>query len=118
MKSHAVMRMKVIIIKVICPDFSRNVLDGCGDYHDKLPLVYPDMNLTLCQPQDLPCLSLVLIHMEFIIGVIESACPRFLLPNPDTLLRKSFEAFDDIDVRIESIICAEGPTLWEVTNHL
>ena len=29
-----------------------------------------------------------------------------------------FEAFSDIDVILESIICEKGPPLWEVTNHL
>ena len=38
MKRHVVMRMKVNSNKVICPDFSRNVLYGCIDDHDELPL--------------------------------------------------------------------------------
>ena len=55
---------------------------------------------------------------EFIIGLIESACPSLLLPNPDPLLCKTIVAFSDIDVRLESIIYEEGPPLWEVANHL
>ena len=117
MKHHAVMRMKVNSNKGIYPDFSRNILDGCRDDHDDLPLVYPSMNLPPCQLQELPCLSLVLLRLEFIIGLIESACTNLLLPNPDPLLCKIFEAFSEIDVRLESIICEEGPPLWEVMNH-
>ena len=75
--------------KVICPDFSRNVLDGCINDNDELLLVFLAMNLSPCQLQELPCLSLVLLCLEFIIGLIESACPSLLLPNPDTLPRKS-----------------------------
>ena len=118
MKHHAVIRIKVNRNKVICPDFSRNVLDGYRDEHNDLPLVYPSMNLPSCQLQELPCMSLVLLHLEFIIGLIESACISLLLPNPDPLLCKIFEAFSEIYVRLESIICEEGPPLWEFTNHL
>ena len=99
------MRMKVNSNKGICTDFSRNVLDGCRDDHDDLTLVYLAMNLPPCQLQELPCLSLVLPILEFIIGLIESACTSLLLPNPDPLLCKFFEAFSDIDVRLEFIIC-------------
>ena len=56
----------------------------------------------------MPSLSLVLLRLEFIIGLIESACTSLLLPNPDPLLCKIFGSFSDIDVRIESIICEEG----------
>ena len=112
------MRMKVNSNKGIYPEFSRNVLYSCSDYHDDLPQVYPATNLLPCQLQDLPCLSIVLIRLEFIIGLIESACPSLLLPNPDIFLRNVFEIFSDIEVRHESIICEEGPQLWEVTNHL
>ena len=105
MKRHAVMKMKVNSNKSICPNFSRNVLDGCKDDHDELPLVYLSMKFSLCQLQYLPCLSLVLIRLEFIIGIIESACPILLLPNPDPHLFKKFETFNDIGVRLESIIC-------------
>ena len=112
------MRMKVNRNKGFCPDFSRNILYGFRDDHDELPRVYPFMNLPPCQIQELPCLRLVLLRLEFIIGLIESACPSLLLPNPDPLLCNFFEAFSDIDVRLESIICEEGPPLWEVTNNL
>ena len=105
MKRHAVMTMKININKGMFTDFSRNVLGGCRDDHDEMPLVYPYMNLSTCQLQELSCLSLVLIRLEFIIGLIESACPRLLLTNPDPLLCKIFEAFSYIDVRLESIIC-------------
>ena len=117
-KIQAVMRMKVDSNKGICPDFGRNVLHRCRDDHDELTLVDPSTNLPPCQLQELPCLSLVLLRLEFIIGLIESACPSLLLPNPDPLLCKNFEAFSDIDVRLESIIFEEGPPLCEVTNNL
>ena len=91
-------------------------MDGYRDDHDELPLVYPSMNLPLFQIQKLPCFSLFLICLEFIIVLIESACASFLLPNPDPLLYKIFEAFNDIDVRLESIICEEVPPFWEVMN--
>ena len=44
-KIQTMMRMKVDINKGICPDFGRNILDDCRDYHDDLPLVYPSMIL-------------------------------------------------------------------------
>ena len=118
MKRHAVMRMKVNSNKGICPDFSRNVLDGCRDDRVDLPLVYPSMNLPSCQIQELPCLSLVLLHLEFIIGLIERNCIILVLTNPDPLPCNFFKAFIDIDVRLESIIFEEGPPLSEVTNYL
>ena len=117
MKNNAVMRMKVDRKKLICKDFSRNVLDGCRDDHCELPLVYPATKLPPCQLQELYCLTLVLICLEFIIDLIESTCPSLLLSNPDPLIHNCFEAFSDIDVRLESIICEEGSPLWEVTNH-
>ena len=110
--------MKVNSNKGICPYFSRNVLYGCRYDHDELPLGYPSTNLPPCQIQELPCFFLVLIRLEFIIGLIESACTSLLLPNPDPLLCKNVEAFSDIDVRLESIICEEGSPLWEITNNL
>ena len=110
--------MKVNINKVIRPDFSMNVLDGCRDDHGEMSLVYSSINLPPFQLQELTCLSLFLIHLEFIIGLVESACPSLLLPNPDPFICKKIEAFSDIDVRLESIICEEGPPLWEVTNNL
>ena len=106
------MILKVNSKKVICPDFSRNVLYGSRDDHYELPLGYPSMNLPACQIQELPCLSLVLLSLEFIIGLIESACPSLLIPNPDPLLCKKNEVFSDIDVILESIIFEEGPPLW------
>ena len=105
------MSMKVNSNKGICPDFSRNVMNGCRDDHDDLPLVYPSMDLPPCQLQELPCLSLVLLRLEFIIGLIESACLSLLLPNIQPLLCKFFKALSDIDVILESGIYKEGPPL-------
>ena len=112
------MRMKVNSNKLISSDFSRNVLDGCRYDHDDIPLVYPDINFLPCQLQDMPCSSLVLIHLEFTIGLIESACTSLLITNPNLLLRKSFKTFSEIDLRIEYQIRKEGPPLLKVTNHL
>ena len=89
-KKQAATRMKVDSNKGICPNFGRNVLDGRENDHDDLPLVDPPMNLPPCQLQDLPCLSLVLIHLEFIIRLIESACTILLLTNLDPLLCNFF----------------------------
>ena len=50
-KIQVVMRMKVDSNKGICPDFGRNVLDGCRDDQDELPLVDPSVELPLCQLQ-------------------------------------------------------------------
>ena len=68
------------------PRLRGNVLYGCRDDHDELPLGYPSMNLPPCQIQELPCLSLVLLCLEFIIGLIESACPS---PSFPTLILSS-----------------------------
>ena len=103
-KIKAVMRMKVDSNKGICPYFGRNFLDEYGYDHDELPLVDPSMNLPPCQLQELPCLSLVLLRLEFIIRLIESTCTSLLLTNLDPLLYKSFEGICDIQVRLEAII--------------
>ena len=55
--------MKVDRNKGNFPDFGRNVVDGFIDDHDDLSLVDLYMNLPPCQLQELPCLSLVLIHL-------------------------------------------------------
>ena len=112
------MRMKVNSNKVICTDFSRNVLDDFIDGHDDLSLVYPDMDLPPYQLQELHCSRIVLIRLEFIICLIESTCPSLLLPNLDPVIRNFFEALSDIGVILERIISEEGPPLWEVINHL
>ena len=91
---------------------------GCRNDNDELPLFYLDTNILTCQIHELTCLSLVLLCLEFITGLIESACLSLLFTNPDPLLFKKFEAFIDVDVRLESIICEEGTPLWEVTNNL
>ena len=85
-KIQAVTRIKVNNNKGICPDLGRIFLDGSRDDHDDMPLVDPDMNLPPCHLCDLPYLSLVLIRLEFIIGLIESACTSLLLANLDPLL--------------------------------
>ena len=84
-KSNAVMRMNVDSNKVICPDFSSNILYGCRDDHDELPLVYPALNLLPYQLQELPFWSLFLLRLEFIIGLIDIACLSLFFPNPDPL---------------------------------
>ena len=99
-KIHVVMRIKVNSNKLIFPDFSRDVFDGCINYHDELPMVYHSINIPPWKLQELPCLSLVLICLEFIIGLIESAFPSLLLPKSDPLLRNFFEAFSEISVRL------------------
>ena len=50
-KIQAVIRIKVDRNKVICPDFGRNVLYGCRDYHDELPLVDLVIKIPPCQLQ-------------------------------------------------------------------
>ena len=117
-KRQAVMRMKVDSNKGICPDFGRNVLGDRRDDHDELPLVDPSMNLPLCQLQELNCLDLVLLYLEFIMHLIESACTILLLTNLNYVLYNFFEGISDIQMRLLSIICEELPPLWEITNHL
>ena len=82
------MRMKVDSNKGICSEFGRNVLDVCIDDHDELPLVDPSVNLPSCQLQELTCLSLVLLCLEFIILLIGNARNSLLLTNFDPLLCK------------------------------
>ena len=98
------MRTKVDSNKGICPDFGRNVLDGCIDDHNYLPLVDPSMNIPPLQLQKLPCLSLVLLRLEFIIRLIGSACTSLFLANLDPLLQIKFEGISDIHVILEAII--------------
>ena len=97
--------MKVDSNKGSCLDSGKNVLDGCRDDRDKLPLGDLAMNLLPHNLLDMPCLSLVPIFLEFIIHLIESACPSVLLPNLDPLLCKKIKALSDIHVRLEDIIC-------------
>ena len=66
-KRKAVTRTKVDSNKGIYLEFGRNVLDGCRYHHCYLPLVDTSMNLLPCQLQDMPCISLVLFCLEFII---------------------------------------------------
>ena len=106
-KIQAVMRMKDDRNKGMCPEFGKNILDSCRDDHDDLPLVDLSMNLPLCQLQELPCLILVLICLEFIIRLIESAYTSLLLINFDPLICKKIEGISDIHVRLETIICEE-----------
>ena len=101
------MRIKVDSKKGICPDFVRNVLYDCRYDHDELLLVDPSMNIPPCQLQEMLCLSRVLICMEFIIQLTESACPSFLLNNLDPFLCKISEDISDINVRLEAIIFEE-----------
>ena len=82
------MRMKVGRNKGIYPDFGRNVLDGCTDDHNYLPLVDLSINILPLQLQKLPCLSLVLLCLEFIIRLIESACTSLLLTKLDPMLQR------------------------------
>ena len=85
-KIQTVIRMKVDSSKVIYLDFGRNVLNGCGDDHDDMPLSDPYMNLPPRHLQELPCLRLFLLCLEFIIILIEIACSSLLLPNLNPLL--------------------------------
>ena len=85
-KRQVVIRTKVDSNKVICTDFARMFLGGCRDDHDDIPLFGPSMNLPPCQLQELPCLGLVLIRLEFIICLIESAFTSLLITNFDPLL--------------------------------
>ena len=110
--------MKVDSNKIICPDFGRNILDGLRDDHDDLPLVDLSMNVPQLHLQDMPCLIRLLIRLERIIQLIESACPSLLLLTLDPLHCKKFEALSDINVRIEAIICGECPPLRKITYHL
>ena len=57
-KIQMVTRMQVDRNKGIYPDFFRDVLDLCIDYHDEMPLGDTSMNLPLRHIQELPCLSL------------------------------------------------------------
>ena len=112
------MMMKVDRNKGICTDFGKNVLNVCRDNHYDLPLGDPAMNLPPHNLQDLPCLSLVLLRLEFIICLIESACTSPPLPNLDTILCKKIEAFSDIHVVLEAILFEEFPPLREFTYNV
>ena len=61
---------------------------------------------------------LFLLCLEFIIGLIESACPSLLITNPDPFLFNFLEAFSDVYLILESIICEEGLPLWEDMNNM
>ena len=62
-KTKMMINIKVDRNKVVCPDFVRNVLDGCRDNHYDLSLVDMSTNLLLLNIQDLPCLILVLVFL-------------------------------------------------------
>ena len=81
-----VVSMKVDRNKRICPDFGRNLVYGCNDDHNGLPLVVLSINFPLWNLHDMLCLLCLL----FIIRFIESACPSLLLPKLDPLVFKNF----------------------------
>ena len=117
-KIKTVTRMKVDRNKGICTDFGSNVLGACRDNHNKLPLGDPDMDLPSRHIQELPCMSLVLICLKFIICLIESACTSLLLPNLNPLLCKILDSLREIHVRLEAIIFEEFPPPRVITYHL
>ena len=80
--------MEVESNKVICTEFGRNILDGYIDDHDELSIVDHSMNLPPRHLQDLPCLIIFLLCLEFIIRLIESAFPSLILTNLDPILCK------------------------------
>ena len=82
-------------------------MDVCIYDHDEIALVDLDINLPPHYLQDLTCLRLVLIHLKFIMRLVESTCTILLLPNLDRLLCKKNAALSDINVRLEAIICEE-----------
>ena len=84
------MSMKADKNKGIYTDIVRNVLDSCRYDHDELKLGDSDMNFSLRHLQDLPCLRVFLIPLEFIIHLIESVFPSLLLPNHDPILCNVF----------------------------
>ena len=107
-------RQMLIIIKVdsnkiLRQDFFIHVLGAFVGGHGDLPLVDQSMQLFIFHIQDLPCHNFVLLWLECILCLIESACPILLINNLDTLLYKTFEAFRDIYVIIETVICEEQP---------
>ena len=87
-KIQAVMRMKADSNKVICSDFDREFLYDYRYEHDDLPLFDQSMNLHTFQLQELPCLSLVLLHLGFVIHLIKSACTSLLFTKLDPILCK------------------------------
>ena len=113
MKRHTVMRMKVNSSKGICTNFSRNVLDGCRNDHDDLPLVYPSMKIPPCQLQELPCLSLFLLLLEFIRGLIESGCTSLLLYNPDLLLYNFLRPSMTLTLDLNSSYVRKAHHFWK-----
>ena len=56
------------------------ILDGCKDDNDDLLLIDPTINLPKYQLQELSCLSLVLLRLEFIRGLIEALVPASSFP--------------------------------------
>ena len=111
-------RIQVDNNKAICPDLGINVLDVCKEFHNDLPLDYPAMHLLTCHLQDLPCKTIVLLKLEFILHLIENDCPSLLLPNFDHLFYKTIEDFSDIQVILEAIVSEEYPPLIESTYNL
>ena len=93
-------------------------MDVCRDDNGELPMGDPSMNILMCHLQELPCLILVLLRLEFTIRLTKSACPSLLITNLDPILYNFFEAPSDIHVRLEAIICEECPPLREITYHL
>ena len=116
-------RQMVTIMKVgrntwICTYFGRNVLDGCRENHDELPIVYLEIRLIPYYLWKLPCHLFVLLCLEFFICLIEISCPSLFLPNLDPIPCRNFEAFSKIHVILEAVICKELPPLREITYHL
>ena len=72
------------------------------------------MHLPPCHLLELTFLNLVLTHLEFITQLIDTSCPILIISNIDPLLYKHVEAFSDIHLVIEAIIC-EGKRQWGIS---
>ena len=99
------MKMNTARNKLACTKTNRNVLDRCRDDRNCLTLVDLSMHPLLRQFQEMHFINLVLIHLEFITQLIDTSVSILILPNINHLLYKYVEAFSDIHLLIEAIIC-------------
>ena len=99
-------------------NYGRHVLDNFrNNHHDEITLVDMTMHLFLYHIKEIPCHLLVLLCREFIIFQIKSDCPRFLLPNLDSLPCKIFKAFINIKVRSKDSVCVKWTPFREIKYH-
>ena len=110
--------MNILMNILICTDFGRNVQGSCGNDWDGIPLVDLSMHNPPHHFLEMTFLNLALLHLKFIIQLIDTSYAILIIPKIDPLLYKHVEAFSDIHLVFESIICDYLTSLRYIMYHM